>query len=279
MDLSWLESVTYGFVSGLTDILPVSAQAHRILLLKVFGHTGRSDLLQVMIYLGIFGALYFTSQKHLVRMTRAMKLARVPKRRRKRPLDTRSMMDFRFLRTVLIPVILSLFLYKYTKTISNTLLFVVLLLFVNGIILYVPQYMSTGNRDSRTLSRVEGLLMGLGGGFGILPGISGVGTATAVSSICGVDRSYGLSMALMMNMVFSAGMAVISFLNLLSNGFVEALSFMMLIRYLVTGIAAFGGTLLAVRVMRAMAEGNGYGLFGFYCWGMALFTFILNLLA
>lgn len=279
MDLSWLESITYGFVSGLADVLPVSAQAHRILLLKVFGHTGRSDLLQVLIYLGIFGALYFSSQKHLVRMTRAVKLSRVPKRRRKRPLDTRSMMDFRFLRTMVIPVILCLFLQKYTVTISDTLLFVVMLLFVNGIILYIPQYMPTGNRDSRTLSRVEGLLIGLGGGAGILPGISGVGTATAVASVCGVDRNYGLTMALMMNMVFTAGMAVISFLNLLSNGFVETLSILLLLRYIVTAFAAFGGTLLAIRIMRTMADGNGYGLFGFYCWGMALFTFILNLLA
>lgn len=279
MDLSWLESVTYGFVSGFADILPVSAQAHRILLLKVFGHTGRSDLLQVIIYLGIFAALYFTSQKHLVRMSRALKLARVPKRRRKRPLDTRSMMDFRFLRTTVLPVILSLFLYQYTKPVGDTLLFVVLLLFVNGIILYIPQYMPTGNRDSRTLSRVEGLLMGLGGGLGILPGISGVGAATAVSSVCGVDRNYGLTTALMMNMVFSAGMAIISFLNLLSNGLVETLSILLLLRYLLTGLAAFGGTLLAVRIMRSMASGNGYGLFGFYCWGLALFTFILNILA
>ena len=279
MDLSWLESVTYGFVSGFADILPVSAQAHRILLLKVFGHTGRSDLLQVIIYLGIFAALYFTSQKHLVRMSRALKLARVPKRRRKRPLDTRSMMDFRFLRTTVLPVIVSLFLYQYTKPVGDTLLFVVLLLFVNGIILYIPQYMPTGNRDSRTLSRVEGLLMGLGGGLGILPGISGMGAATAVSSVCGVDRNYGLTTALMMNMVFSAGMAIISFLNLLSNGLVETLSILLLLRYLLTGLAAFGGTLLAVRIMRSMASGNGYGLFGFYCWGLALFTFILNILA
>jgi undecaprenyl pyrophosphate phosphatase UppP len=188
------------------------------------------------------------------------------------------MMDFRFLRTALLPVILGLFLYRYVKFISDTLLYVVLLLFLNGVILYVPQYMPTGNRDSRTLSRVEGLLMGLGGATGILPGISGVGTATAVASICGVDRNYGLTMALMMNMVFSAGMAVISFLSLLSNGLVETLSFMMLLRYLVTGLAAFGGTLLAVRIMRGMASNNGYGLFGFYCWGMALFTFILNIL-
>lgn len=278
MDLSWLESVLYGFVSGFADILPVSAQAHRILLLKVFGHTGRSDLLQVMIYLGIFAALYFTSQKHLVRMTRALKLSRVPKRRRKRPLDTRSLMDFRFLRTALIPVVLVLFAYRYVAPISNTLLYVVLLLFLNGVILYIPQYMPAGNRDSRTLSRVEGLLMGIGGAAGILPGISGLGTSTAVASVCGVDRDYALTTALMMNMVFTAGMAVISFLNLLSNGLVETLSFMMLLRYLVTALAAFGGTLLAVRILRTMAANNGYGLFGFYCWGMALFTFILNIL-
>lgn len=278
MDLSWLESITYGFVSGFADILPVSAQAHRILLLKVFGRTGRSDLLQVLIYLGIFAALYFTSQKHLVRMSRALKLSRVPKRRRKRPLDTRSLMDFRFLRTVAIPVILSLFAYKHAAKISDTLLFVVMLLFLNGVVLYIPQYMPAGNRDSRTLSRVEGLLMGLGGAAGILPGISGMGTATAVASICGVDRNYGLTVALMMNMVFSAGMALMSLLNLLSNGLVETLSIMLLLRYLVTALAAFGGTLLAVRIMRSMAENNGYGLFGFYCWGMALFTFILNIL-
>lgn len=279
MDLNWLESVLYGLVSGLTDILPVSAQAHRILLLKVFGRVGRSDLLQFLIYFGIFAALYFSSQKHLVRMTRAQKLARVPKRRRKRPLDTRSLMDLSLLKTIALPVLLSLFAYQYAKPLGDTLLFVVLFLFVNGIILYIPQYLPSGNRDCRTLSRVEGLLMGLGGGLGILPGISGMGSATAVASVCGVDRSYGLTMALMMNMVFSAGMMVISVINMLSNGLVETLSLMLLLRYLLTAAAAFGGTLLGIRIMRAMASSNGYGLFGFYCWGLALFTFILNLLA
>ena len=279
MDLTWLESILYGLVSGLTDILPVSAQAHRILLLKVFGRVGRSDLLQFMIYLGIFAALYFSSQKHLVRMSRAQRLSRVPKRRRKRPLDTRSMMDLSLLKTIIVPVVLSLFLYQYAKPIGDTLIFVVLLLFVNGIILYIPQYLPSGNRDCRTLSRVEGLLMGLGGGLGILPGISGMGAATAVASVCGVDRSYGLTMAIMMNMAVSVGMMVISVMNILSNGLVETLSLMLLLRYLFSGLSAFGGSLLAIRIMRAMASGNGYGLFGFYCWGLALFTFILNLLA
>lgn len=279
MDLTWLESLVYGLISGLADVLPISAQAHRILLLKVFGRTGRSDLLQAMIYLGVFGAMYFSSQKHLVRMTRAQKLSRVPKRRRKRPLDTRSLMDLSLLRTIILPVILSLFLYQYAKPLGDTLFLVVLFLFVNGIILYIPQYLPSGNRDCRTLSRVEGLLMGLGGGLGILPGISGLGTAAAVGSVCGVERGYALTMAIMMNMVFSAGMMAISIFNILSNGLVETLSLLLLLRYLLTGLAAFGGSMLGIRIMRTMASGNGYGLFGFYCWGLALFTFILNLLA
>ena len=37
MDLNWFESFLYGLFSGLTDILPVSAEAHRILMLKCFG--------------------------------------------------------------------------------------------------------------------------------------------------------------------------------------------------------------------------------------------------
>lgn len=278
MDLSWLESILYGLASGLTDILPVSSQAHRILLLKVFGRVGRSDLLQLLINLGIFGALYYSSLKHLVRMNRALKLSRVPKRRRKRPLDTRSLMDFRLLTTIAVPAILGLFAYQYTKPLGDTLLFVVLFLFLNGVILYIPQYLPTGNRDCRTLSRVEGLLMGLGGAAGILPGVSGVGTASAVASVCGVERGYALTMVIMMEMIVSAGMMVLNVLSLLSNGLVETLSIMLLLRYLVSAVAAFCGTMLGIRIMRTMASGNGYGLFGFYCWGLALFTFILNLL-
>lgn len=278
LDLNWFESILYGLIAGLTDILPVSAQAHKILLLKVFGRVGRSDLLQLLIYLGIFGALYYSSQKQLVRMSRAQKLARVPKRRRKRPLDTRSLMDLSLLKTMILPVILSLFLYRYANPLGDSLILVVAFLFVNGVILYIPQYLPSGNRDSRTLSRVEGLLMGLGGGFGILPGISGMGSATAVASVCGIDRNFGLTMALMMNMAFSAGMMVLSAMGILNNG-LEALSVLLLIRYILTGAAAFGGAMLGIRIMRLLASGNGYGLFGFYCWGLALFTFILNILA
>lgn len=278
MDLNWLQSILYGFLSGLMDILPVSAQAHRVLLLKFFGADGRSDLFMMMIHLGVLGGLYVSCTAHLVRMSRAKRLSKIPKRKRKRPLDVKSLMDLSMLKTMLIPVVLAVFLLQYTAKIRNNLLMIAVLLFVNGIILYAPQFFPTGNRDSRTLSRVEGLLMGLGGGFSILPGISAMGAATSVASVCGMEHSYGLAMALLMNMFLNMGFVFCDALGIAAGG-AGTVTFGILLRYIATGIAAFGGTFLGVRVLRTMAENKGYSLFGLYCFGLSLFTFILNLLA
>ncbi|MGM9660327.1 MAG: undecaprenyl-diphosphate phosphatase [Faecousia sp.] len=276
LELNWLQSILFGLISGIADILPVSGQAHRVLLLKFFGIKDTTDLMRLMLHLSVFAALYLSSQSRFVRINRARALARVPKRKRKRPLDTRSMMDWSLLKTMLIPVILGLFLYRFVRKLETNLIVIALFLFVNGLILYIPQFLPSSNRDSRTLSRVEGLLMGLGGTASILPGISTVGTMVSIGSVCGVDRVYGLNMALIMKMFMMLGLMVYDVLGLISNG-LEALTFLLIVQYLLIALISFGGAMLGVRLMRRMAANYGFSLFGVYCWGLALFTFILNL--
>lgn len=278
MELSWFESCIFGLFSGLLDIIPVSAQAHSILLLKFFGVKASADLMNLLIHLGIFTALYRSCQVQLVRMRRARALARVPKRKRKRPLDIRSMMDWSMLKTMLIPALLGVFLRQYTTDLHSKLMLIAVFLFVNGIILYVPQFFPTSNRDSRTLSRVEGLLMGLGGAAAAVPGISAIGTTTSIASVCGVDRTYGLNMALLMNMGITVGLMIYDVLGITTNGF-GVMSFMTLVSYLFSAVAAFAGAMAGIKLMRHLAQSKGFSLFGVYCWGLALFTFILNLIA
>ena len=256
----------------------LNKQGHSALLLKFFGVKASSDVQNLLIHLAVFAALYYSSQSNLVRMNRARALARVPKRKRKRPLDVRSMMDWSLLKTMMIPALIGVYLRKFTADVSTNLLLIALFLFLNGVILYTPQFFPTSNRDSRTLSRVEGLLMGLGGAASAVPGISTIGTSTAIASLCGVDRIYALDMALMMNMAISAGLAFLDILGIAANG-LGVLSFMILIRYILSAGAAFGGCLLGIKLMRYLAAERGYSLFGVYCWGLALFTFILNLIA
>lgn len=278
MELNWIESCIFGLFSGLLDIIPVSAQAHSTLLLKFFGVKTSSDVLNLLIHIAVFVALYYSSQTQLIRMRRARALARVPKRKRKRPLDVRSMMDWSMLKTMLVPALVGVYLRQYTEEMYSKLMLIALFLFVNGLILYIPQFFPTSNRDSRTLSRVEGLLMGLGGAASAVPGISAIGTTTSIASVCGVDRTYGLNMALMMNMGITAGLMVYDIVGIAANGF-GTMSFLILISYLFSAAAAFGGATLGIKLMRHMAAGQSFSVFGVYCWGLALFTFILNLIA
>ena len=276
MDLNLLESLLYGLVSGLSEILPVSGPAHRSFMLQLLGENGDQGLLHLMIHIGILTALYYGCQNHILRMVRARKLARIPKRKRKRPLDVRSLMDLSLLKTMAVPVILALFLYDRVSALSSKRILVSILLFVNGIILYVPQFLPGSNRDSRTLSRVEGVCMGLGGALSVVPGISGTGVISSVASVCGVDKAYGLNMALLLDMVLIAGQMIHDVMAIVSIG-VAGITFLSILGYILAGAAAFAGAYLSIRILRALMKERGLGIFAFYCWGMSLLTFILYL--
>ena len=278
MDFTWYESLVYGLVSGLTDILPVSAQAHRQLLLKLYGENGDLPLMLLFIHLGVLGAVYFHCQPHIVRILRAKRLSRIPRRKRKRPLDTKSMMDHSLWKTMLVPVILSFFLFEKAQTLSNSLVWMAVFILLNGLILYIPQFFPGSNKDSRLLSRVEGLLMGLGGALAVLPGISGVGAAISVANICGVERGYGLIMAFLMDLAICVGLIVFDAINVVNNA-LFGYSFSVILNCVLSGAAAFAGSYFGIRIMSNLAKDKGYTFFAYYCWGVALFTFVLNLMA
>lgn len=276
MELNWLQSILFGLVSGAADIIPVSGQAHRLLLLKFFGVNQMPNLLALVLHLSVAAALYLSSQGQFVRMNRARALARIPKKKRKRPLDTRSMMDWSLIKTMLVPTVIGLLLNSRVRGWSVNMFLIAGMLFVNGLILYIPQFLPTSNRDSRTLTRLEGVLMGLGAGASVLPGISTVGIMVSIASVCGIERLYGLNMTFIVKLFFLIGLMVYDVLAIITDG-LGGLTVMLLIQYIFTAALSFGASMFAIRLLRRLAPEHGFHTFGVYCWGLALFTFILNL--
>lgn len=278
MDLNWLQSLLFGLVSGLTDILPVSAQAHKAILLKLFGFSSEPVILRFMIHIATFAALYYCCQGHIFRISRQLRLARIPKKRRKRPLDTRTLMDFKLLRMMAIPVILGFFFYQKTAQWNHSLNWIALFALLNAVIMYLPVLMPSGNKDSRSFSPAEGLLMGLGGAASIVPGVSSVGATTTVLQLRGADRGFALNMALLLHMGVTAGMVVMDVLAMANYG-IGMVSFGAIVCCILAAAAAFAGVFLAIKVMRILAVNIGFNLFAFYNLGLALFSFILFLTA
>lgn len=274
--MSWLETVFYGLIAGLTEILPVSSHAHRILILNLNGEPSEPALLRLMIHLGILAGLYYSCQNHITRMSRAVRLARIPKRRRKRPLDTRSLTDLSILKTMLVPILLGLLFYNSVAPLSDKLSYVAGFLLLNGLILHLPRYLPGGNKDSQNLSGAEGLLMGLGGAISMLPGVSCIGAVSSIGTARGVEKNYALDLALLIDIPLTLGLVVFDLIALVSQG-VSGLSFGTVLTYIVSAAAAFGGIFLGIRLLRALVKNRSIDMFAYYSLGAALFTFILFL--
>ena len=276
--MNWFQSLIIGFFSGITDILPVSAQAHKAVLMTLFGVDQEPPLLRMFIHIAVFCGLYFSCNQQIRTMIRQKQLAQIPKHRRKRPVDLRILLDIRLLVTMVFPVALGLCFYQKAAALYGKLAWIALFLVVNGVILYLPNILPSGNKDSRSLSRLEAVLMGLGGGLSVLPGVSTIGGICSVGCVCGAERSYVLNISLLMHMVMTAGLIFFDFISLFTVGFGVA-GFGGFLACLLAAAAAFVGAYYGIKIMRAMAVNIGFGIFAYYSIGLAMMAFVLYLSA
>lgn len=274
--MDWLYHILFGFISGLADILPVSAPAHQWIFEVMIPDGTISAFTRLMVHMAIFGALYYTCNNQLIRIVRAVKLARIPKRRRKRPLDTKSLMELQMLKTMAIPVVIGFIFYMKAVAFVSTLMVMAVILLINGLILFIPQFLPGSNKDARSMTPIDSFMMGLGGGLAVLPGMSAIGVTTSIGSVRGGEKGFNFQIALTMDLGVILGMILMDFVGIFSTG-MDVDGFMGFLCSCAAAAAAFGGALLGIRLMKKLAQKSGFGIFAYYCWGAALFSFILYL--
>ena len=235
-------------------------------------------LLPLMLHMGSLAALFYCCNSNIQRLSRAQRLASIPKRHRKRPLDMRSLMELRLLRTTLIPIVLAFFFFKKVANLQENLVAVSVFWVLNGIVLYIPQFLPGSNRDASSLSRFDGLLMGLGAAASILPGISCVGSVVSVASVRGADKHFSLNTALLMTIPVTIGLIAMDIMAIIEIG-LAGVGFVLVLKSLISAIAAFFGVRLGIHILNQLVENIGYSVFAPYCWGIGLFTFIFYLTA
>ncbi|MBQ8768061.1 MAG: undecaprenyl-diphosphate phosphatase [Oscillospiraceae bacterium] len=275
MELSWFESFIYGIVSGLTEFLPISAEAHTAIYLRLIG-AGDYGLLRFMTHMGALLALLITCAPMLSKLNRERKIAAVTKKRRKRAPDTRSLTDIRFLRICVIALIIVFILYPAVHDLHQRLWILAGFLIVNGILLYIPQFLPGANKDSRSLSSLDGMIVGLSGGLGVIPGISRVGLLTSVAQMRGADRRYALDTALLLSIPAIIVLLIIDFFAILTT--TVGLTFIAILSCITAGITSFSSAFFGIYMMRFLAVRAGFSGFAYYSWGLALFSFILYLM-
>ena len=278
MEISWLQSTMLGFVSGLSEPLPVSAEAHRTVLARFFGTGEFSPLMLFVCHLASLAVVLLMGRLELKRLRRTARLLKTPARRRTVQPELNSTGTLKLLRTALPIAVVGRLLGFYLDDIGQKLYLLTLTLILSGIILHIPTHMRTANKDGRHLGKIDAIVMGLGYSLCAIPGVSGVGACVSAGLMQGADRRYAVRFAWIL---LCAGLCVSLGIDVLGvMGSALKLDLSLILSLLAAGISAAVGSALAVRLMFALIHRSGVGISGFsyYNWGLALLCMALFLL-
>lgn len=276
MNMSWLQAALYGIVSGLTEFLPVSSQAHQLILRSLFGADDVDYLLNFFAHAGMLAGLLLSTGSYIKNAANEYRFSKSSRRRRKREVNLQAVCDINFVKTACIPMLLSFLLYAKTQKWQNTVPLVSLFLLLNGIVLLVPMYLSRGNKDSRNMSTVDGALFGVLSALSVLPGVSRVGTGCSFATARGAEPQHAYKWSLLLSIPVLIVLTCFDLVSLFTVGMAGA-GALYVIKCILCGACAYVGAGLAILLMKTLTVRNNLSLFSYYSIGAALFAFILYL--
>ena len=262
----------YGFISGITEFLPVSAEAHRMFFIRIFGMTPEPPILRLCVRLFSMLGLLLACYNTLMRLRREHKLSQIPVRRRRRKPDSAVLLHRKMMIATAVPLVLGLLFTVVFKNLFNVLWLQGAMLILNGMFLYLPQFMLRGNKDARAMSGFDSMLIGLSGALSVFPGFSRMATMVSVARMRGADKRFAVELALLLCIPALMCLSLIDFFSSISVQGAPGLMSCVL-----ASLASFIGGFLGVHIIRYFGRRPGFTAFAYYSWGAALLALILYL--
>ena len=277
MAWNWLLSMIYGLMFGFSSLLPVSPEAHERLFQELTGVEPLFGGFRISCRLGVLVALLLFCWNALHRLKQEKRISRIPARIRRRHPDQTALRELRFLRTAAVPAVLATVLFRLLARYIAPLWLLALIVALCGVILYLPPYFRSGNKNANMSSGLDATLTGLSGGICSVPGLSGPAGILTTASLLGLDRQFAAGMCQLLMVIL---LPVMTVLDIVGVVFLQNAVFSTgwLVLYLLSALTAFGGAYLGIMLLRFLAVRRGYSAFAYYCWALALFTFALYLL-
>ena len=274
--MNWLQSLLYGIISGLAEFVPISSYGHQVFLRRVFGQEQRDPLMDLLVHIGLLLAVMVSCRSALAGYIQ--EFSGTKRRRRINVRNQRRTYDLRFLIAASLVMLAVLLFNRSTVALEGNFLWLCGFFVINGIVFYVLDHMRHANKDSSQMSGMDAILTGFMGGMSIFPGISRVGMCLASAVGRGAEKSVAYNWALILSVPALMLLILFDLIGLfVTAGF--AITFIGFLHSVLAAIGAFVFGYLIIMFMRLMIVNSGFAGYACYCWGAAMLTFVLYLVA
>ena len=271
--MNWLEGLIYGIVSGLTEFLPISSQAHQRILLKMFGMDAPDPLQDLIIHLALLASVLIGCRNSINQLRRGYQLQR---NNRQGIRNNSYSLELRFLKNAAFPLIIVYIIAVKLIPINYNLLWVALFSLISALLLFISSRTMYGNRDEKAMSSFDSILVGAVGALSAFSGISRIGSMLAVMNLRGVDRRKALNWVLLLSIPALLLLAFIDILSLLTTSGRSQIcgSFP---GYLLSAAGAYIAGYAGIFLLRSASAQNDTSGSAYYALGVSLFSLFLYL--
>ena len=259
--MTYWNAVLLGLVQGVAEFLPISSSGHLAVLQNflAIGDMENHMLFDVLLHLGTLAAVILAFWKDV----RGLR----PNRRERRLIS--------FLIIATLPLIPAAFLSNVVESLYQNTFFIGFAFILTGFLLFAADRMGHGNKDERSSTTADALVVGLAQAVAVVPGLSRSGTTISFGMLRGFERSFAVKFSFLLSIPAVLGANLVSLIKVFSTG----VEWSYVPMYLVGVACAFVSGYFAIYFLRLVVQRGKFGGFCYYCWGAGLVTLLLSLIS
>lgn len=274
MDL--ITAIVLGLVQGIAEFLPISSSGHLAIFQNLLGFKGLSEedmFFDILLHLATLCAVfvaYWPEIKALVLEFFTMVGVRKLPRGQKPDRLSRRMIFFIIIATL--PLFVVLPIKDYVEGLKNNTMFIGCALLATGGLLFASDRLNRGNKDLKSASILDAVLVGCAQALATVPGLSRSGTTISAGLSRGFSREFAVKFSFLMSIPAIMGAFILELVDVLQSQVV--FDPMYLVGMAVAAISGY----LSICLLKFITRRGNFGGFCYYCWGAGLVTLILSLI-
>lgn len=271
-------AIFLGIVQGLTEFLPISSSGHLSIMTNLFdvnaadgGYMFFSVLLNIGSLLALI-LLYWQDIKNMaVEVLGLMNLGPMAGVHRERYPAARM---FFMILVASIPLFFVLPIRKKLSVLYFNSIFIAVSIILTGCMLFISDKMKEGNKGLGNMTFLDAIIIGLCQFASAVPGLSRPATTITAGIATGLKRTFAVRFSFLLSVPVLLGMNILNLVDAIKMGIDTSILPASFVGMLVSMLAS----IVAILVVRYLAQKGKLGTFAYYCWVMGVLAIILTLI-
>ena len=271
-------AVLLGLVQGIAEFLPISGSGHLAIVNNLFKLSSLSNghaLFQALLHVAAIVSVCIVYWPEISAMVReVLSFANLGPLAGYEQAHYPAARCFCMILLGTLPLFLALPLNARIETLNDRNILIGVMLILTGCLLYVSDKMLPGNKNNKSMTVFDALIIGLCQSVATIPGLSRSAVTITAGIATGLRRDFAVTFSFLLSVPAVFGAAILSF----ADAFREGIDWQSVPAYLVGTAAAMLSGVICIHLLRYISRKRKFGGFSYYCWVVGVLSIILHLI-